>query len=226
MDSYYKGCVTHSRLKPSINAFTYNYYMIMKKINQNSATPEYYDMASLLVRSNYTIKEYFKECDVYWLSEPGIFGKHFNPISFWYFIKDNIIQTILVTVTNTPWNEKILYEIPNDDVTKVWKLMHVSPFNPQRNQYYLFKTNQTRGFEFDNLNINWNILLYDRDDTLVLYVDMKLKKHRKPLFITFNFIMIIIYIYYQALLMWFRNFPLYSHEPRRSGNEYFTCKNN
>ena len=101
MDSYYKGCVTHSRLKPSINAFTYNYYMIMKKINQNSATPEYYDMVSLLVKSNYTIKEYFKECDVHWLSEPGIFGKHFNPISFWYFIKDNIIQTILVTVTNS-----------------------------------------------------------------------------------------------------------------------------
>jgi len=53
--------------------------------------------------------------------------------------------------------------------------------------------------------------LYDRDDTLVLYVDMNLKKDCKPVFITFNFIIIIIYIYYQAFLMWLRNFPLYKH---------------
>lgn len=215
MESYYKGYVTHSRLKPSVNTFKYNYYMIMNKINQNNAITEYYGMVTSLLKSNYAIKEYFQECDVHWLSEPGIFGKHFNPISFWYFIKDNIIQTILVTVTNTPWHENTLYEIPIDDMTKVWKLMHVSPFNPPRNQYYLFKTNQVCGSAFDNLNISWNILLYDHDDTLVLYVDMKLKKHRKPMFITFNFIIIIIYIYYQALIMWLHNFPLYSHEPRR-----------
>lgn len=187
--------------------------MVLYKVKKYNNDKYYNVMISRLLKSNCEVKKYYADCDIYWLAEPGFFGYRFNPISFWYFVKDDIIQTVLATISNTPWGEEILCEIPKDNITKLWKIMHVSPFNPPRDQYYLFNTNHIRKSEFEQSFINWHLSLHNSDGTFVISADMRLKRSYKPKFLSFNFIIIIIRIYYQAFLLWICNFPVYYHIP-------------
>jgi len=118
---YFSGPVYHGRVFPDKNSFRYNYDMIMIGCNGIKPPEEFKLMLKELDKTNYEIKEEIDQCKIFWLSEPGMFGMKFNPISFWYIVKDNFIKCILVTVSNTPWNENILYQVPIDNTTKVWK---------------------------------------------------------------------------------------------------------
>jgi DUF1365 family protein len=206
------------RTKPRLNSFLYNYAMVLYKADDSSSETDanYLRMCSQLSRSKYSIKDSYKDCDVYWLAEPGFFNYRFNPISFWYFIDRGggmRIRSILALVSNTPWGEEILYELSVNSNEKLWKKMHVSPFNPPRDQYYLFQSNHSCNKSFDLTKIDWKLSLYGKDDSLVLIADMKLIQTKCPQIITFSFILIIIRIYWQAFLMWLRSFPYYEHKP-------------
>lgn len=186
---------------------------------KNPVNRYYKSMLKELMKSDMQIREGHTCCDVYWLTEPGILGYRFNPISMWYFVKEEKIVTIIANVSNTPWGEEVLYEVPVNNSTKVWKQLHVSPFNPPRNQYYLFNTNINKGGIFDPATIRLDISLFDKDDSLVLSANMKLVAVKTPKYIFFNFIIIIFRIYYQALLLWLGKFPLYYHIAKDSKNE-------
>ena len=213
----FSGSVYHIRILSDKNSFRYSYDMVMIGCNGIKYPEEFKLMLKELNKTNFDIKEEIDQCKIFWLSEPGLFGMRFNPISFWYIVKDNIIKCILVTVTNTPWGESILYEIPNDSTKKVWKKMHVSPFNPPSDQYYLFKTNMNVGdfFCLDN-KIQWNLKLYNSDNTLVIMADMNLDSNNTHQYITKNFIITIIRIYWQAFLLWIKKTPLYNHEKKQN----------
>ncbi len=187
--------------------------MMMYKNPKN----RYFDnLVDELKRSDMKIRDEYTTCDIYWLTEPGILGYRFNPISLWYFVRDDKILTIIANVSNTPWGEEILYEVPVNNSIKVWKQLHVSPFNPPRNQYYLFNTNINKGDTFNPTTLYWDISLFDKDDSLVLSANMKLMAVQTPKYIFFNFLIIIFRIYYQALLLWMGKFPVYNHIARDS----------
>ncbi len=232
--AYYSGSVIHVRSQPRLNSFKYNYAMVLykiiinKDINSSSSnrcsSKHYRAMIKMLEASDYKTKDFYHECDIYWLAEPGMLGYRFNPISFWYFIspssagREERIKSILATVSNTPWGEEILYDLPINNSVKLWKRMHVSPFNPPRDQYYLFNSNhecnQVCSRDFEEPSIDWRLTLYNKDESLVLSADMRLKRAQTmPYFIAFNFILIAIRIYYQAFLMWLKKFPYHEHKP-------------
>lgn len=208
----FSGPVYHRRVIPRPNGFKYNYDMVM--IGCNSANPpsDLQHMLGELDKSDFSIKQTINQCKVYWLTEPGLFGMRFNPISYWYIVRDSKIVCILVTVSNTPWGESILYEIPKINTTKVWKKMHVSPFNPPSGQYYVFHTNQNVGDILClDTKIHWNLKLYNADDSFVLEADMVLHSLNHHTYVVKNAIITILRIYWQALLLWVSRFPLYDH---------------
>ena len=137
---------------------------------------------------------------------------------------DGITKLLLLLLDNTYQSNKknytkstsLLYEVPVNNSIKVWKQLHVSPFNPSRNQYYLFNTNINKGDTFNPATLYWDISLFDTDDSLVLSANMKLMAVRTPKYIFFNFLIIIFRIYYQALLLWMGKFPVYNHIARDS----------
>ena len=79
------------------------------------------------------------------------FGFQMNPVSF-YFVYDNDSTSSLVNVVaevhNTPWNERYCYVLepqqwtgPSDELRRLEKSLHVSPFMPM-NQDYIWRFKQ------------------------------------------------------------------------------------
>jgi DUF1365 family protein len=79
------------------------------------------------------------------LSHLRHFGFSFNPVSFYYCFDstDSFIETIVAEITNTPWNERHAYVLPQHQSLKYsqglrfrfGKVFHVSPFMPMNLQY-------------------------------------------------------------------------------------------
>ena len=77
--------------------------------------------------------------DVVLQTMPRMFGYVFNPVSFWYFLKDETLAAVLCEVNNT-FGEKHYYWLKqNQDLNKQWisadKEFHVSPFFDLHGQY-------------------------------------------------------------------------------------------
>ena len=70
------------------------------------------------------------------LSQPRSFGVAFNPVSFYYCLRDDGdgVDSVLAEVTNTPWGERHCYLLRARDGSstllegKFAKQLHVSPF--------------------------------------------------------------------------------------------------
>ncbi len=68
------------------------------------------------------------------LSQIGVLGFAFNPVSFYYCFDENAEQVVAVVaeITNTPWNERHAYVLRADDQPRMEfsfaKVFHVSPF--------------------------------------------------------------------------------------------------
>ena len=119
------------------------------------------------------------------LTLPTQFGFYFNPVSIFYCFnkENNMIETIVLEVHNTPWMETHLYILPffnrNDNklYTATWdKAFHVSPF---------YKMNYKYIWSFTNPNINkksvfksFGSLLRDKHNENGTIKGNDIKKHK------------------------------------------------
>jgi DUF1365 family protein len=159
------------------------------------------------------------------------FGFCFNPVSFYYcFNKDGSLHSILAEITNTPWNERKAYVLDMGHAEAFHKLkrftfkkaFHVSPFMPMDIQYdwkfslpndrllVQMKNMGEHNMIFDamlsmkKVEINKSTLRH----TLVKYSPMTLK--------------VIFRIYYQALKLWWKKVPFYSHPNKQEASTHST----
>lgn len=160
------------------------------------------------------------------LTHMRYFGYGFNPASFYYCFnkQDSELQAIVVEVNNTPWGEQHCYVLPaksNPDGNKrqrfhLSKEFHVSPFNPMDQNYDWRFTSPDEHLAVHMENWRHNEKVFDatlsldaRDinagslsKTLVQFPLMTMK--------------VIGAIYYQALKLWLKRTPLYTHPDKIS----------
>lgn len=149
------------------------------------------------------------------------FGYGFNPVSFYYCFdkQDTHLQVIVAEVNNTPWGEQHYYILPvNPDKPEathhqyqLQKEFHVSPFNPM-DQDYDWRFNTPDGHLAVHME-NW------RDGNKIFDASLSLKaqeicsRNLAKALMKFPVMTIKVTaaIYYQALKLWFKRTPLYTH---------------
>ena len=149
------------------------------------------------------------------------FGYVFNPVSFYYCFDptDSFVDTIVAEITNTPWGERHTYVLPreknisssNDLHFRFGKDFHISPYMPMdiRYDWSFITPGQNLHVHMENIQNEHKIF------------DATLNLHRKPLnamtcarvltrypLMTFK---VIIIIYWQALLLFLKRTPFYTH---------------
>jgi len=155
------------------------------------------------------------------LTNISYFGHCFNPVTFYYcFDKEENLKFVISEITNTPWNERHSQVFPIDSNSpstfKFNKEFHVSPFMPMAMDYtWIFHSPDER----------LEVLMQNRlKGESHLFFDSTLSLKSRPLntknvltsFITFPFMTFKTgaAIYYQALVLFLKKIPFYTHPPK------------
>lgn len=151
------------------------------------------------------------------------FGYGFNPVSFYYcYAKDNqTLVAIVAEITNTPWNEQHCYVLPiqqshsNALHFEFDKSFHVSPFNSM-NQHYAWR------FTKLDKTLAIHMQVFEQGE---LHFDATLSLERQPIssanlagkLLKFPFMTskVVGAIYLQALKLWLKRTPFYSHPSKQ-----------
>jgi len=159
------------------------------------------------------------------LTHMRYFGYIFNPVTFYYCYDSSgtTVQTVLAEITNTPWKERHAYVLPvvtatrNDTVMRFefGKEFHVSPFWPMDMSYdwRLNVPGEHLRIHMDNLQQKDGTTRRVFDATLTLQreeissASLSRALYRYPLMTA----KVSGAIYWQALRLWFRRTPFFTH---------------
>ena len=237
-NSWLEAKVHHKRFAPKVNQFSYKAYFMVLDMDQlhspsalfsvNKANLlSYRDKDHGLRKKNHSATAWAKslfaeqkqEIDqLFLLSMPRVLGYLFNPVSFWFGIKNQRLVGVIAEVNNT-FNQTHSYIcIPKDNQTiekECWfwadKCFHVSPFYKREGAYR---------FNFhigDDGHLCVKIHYYIQNQ-LQLITSIKGKRHtlstlntlKSFVFVPFLTIKVISLIHYQALIVLnFLKFPQY-----------------
>ncbi|MCB5162549.1 DUF1365 domain-containing protein [Marinomonas algarum] len=152
------------------------------------------------------------------------FGFIINPITVYYcFDEEEQLQAMLLEVTNTPWNEKIAYVLRCDPSQKKQRIifdkdMHVSPFHPMEH-FYDWRSNapdEKLAVHMENKELTGEQCVFDATLTLSR---TPLTSHSMAK-VLFNYPVMTMKvawgIYWQALKLWLKKVPFYSHPDQSS----------
>ncbi len=159
------------------------------------------------------------------------FGFEMNPVSFFYCfdLDGERVEAIIAEVNNTPWGEQHIYVIPANGeesepqkrivIDRLRKAFHVSPFMPMDMEYrMLFTVPQTSlGVKMQNFQSGERKF------------DVSMLLERVPIngwslnWILLRFplmtVQVFAGIYWQALKLYFKGAPFYSHSKPTSNSE-------
>jgi len=149
------------------------------------------------------------------------FGLGFNPVSFYYCFdaKGERVETIVAEVTNTPWNERHVYVLPDADNEghgnsrrhRLAKHFHVSPFIGMDIRY---------DWRFTHPGSALNVHMEDYQDGAKLFdATLTLERQRitaarlATVLLAFPFMTARVLggIYWQALRLWLKRIPFHTH---------------
>ena len=149
------------------------------------------------------------------------FGYITNPLTTYYcYDADETLRAIVANVNNTPWGESHAYVLPVDTSVgkeqakhscEFQKAFHVSPFNPMNMQYRWVSHNPTNKI-FIHLE-NWCEQQKIMDATLSLSAESISAKRLSWALIQYPFmtVKVVSLIYWQALKLWLKKVPFFSH---------------
>lgn len=181
-----------------------------------------------------TLQSHGVRCDIgaiRLLTQFRHFGFEMNPVSFFYcFSPDgNRVEAIIAEVNNTPWGEQHIYVIPASGteaeeqkrivMERLKKAFHVSPFMPMDMEYRMLFTipEQQLGVKMQNFQSGERkfdvSMLLDRVPITAWSLNWILI--RFPLMS----VQVFAGIYWQALKLYFKGAPYFSHSKKSSDSE-------
>lgn len=149
------------------------------------------------------------------------FGYCFNPVSFYFCFdrNDQNVETIVAEVNNTPWGETHCYVLqeqtnqgfPSGKSYEFEKTFHVSPFMPMEVAYNWHITDPGRSLTIHMENISGEGKFFDA--TMVLQRKEIQRASLGRLLWRYPFMTgkVITAIHWNALLLWLKRTPTYTH---------------
>jgi DUF1365 family protein len=159
-------------------------------------------------------------------------GYVFNPVSYFYCLDPNSehIEAVVAEVNNTPWAERHMYvlsaknkitrknEPPFSQRYQVAKCFHVSPFMPMDLNYEWCFTTPTEHLSV-HMNLSKEEKIFDATLTLARQSITCFNLLRILIAYPFHTLKISIAIHWQAVLLWVKKIPFYSHPSKKSNNQ-------
>ncbi len=229
------GSIRHERYLPREHNFEYPFFMWLLNLKQVGRLPDlgiWFSprrfALSRFKRSDYlgspeiplhtAVKQRMEqltgvvvEGNVYGLLNLNTLGLYFSPVNFYFgYTADGTCSHFLAEVSNTPWNERHHYAFTVDgeslDIRHA-KQFHVSPFNPDDQQYHWVAT-----LAGDNISID---IAVDDDRGHVFKAMLNLKNtpltlanvRRQLLRRPFMTGLTLFGIYWQALRIYLKKIP-------------------
>lgn len=242
----YEGVVRHQRLSPVEHGFDYRVFLLYLDLGELPQAIDYAPLASAL----HPALAWFRRADhfgdrevsladavrdlvekrsghrpagsVRLLTHLRYFGYVFNPVSFYYcFTPDDVLDTVVAEVDNTPWGERHLYVLPRRDSVEEGSLrfrfpkaFHVSPFMGMEQVYdWRFSLPGERlrvemqSEENGQLVFEATLALKRRELTRATVGEALIRYPAMTARVTGA-------IYWQALRLWWKGAPFFNH-PRR-----------
>jgi uncharacterized protein len=157
------------------------------------------------------------------------FGYGFNPVSFYYCFdeQDEKIETIVCEVNNTPWGEQHLYVLPRTEDRGQGdhmqflhsKEFHVSPFMPMDIDYDWRFTKPSELLNVHMENYRQGLKLFDATLTLERTTISSFNLARILVQYPWVTAKVVVGIYFEALRLWLKKTPLYSHPDKKEAPE-------
>ena len=237
----YKGTIRHRRYAPRAHAFRYRcffMYLDLAELDRVLAQSPLWSRGRFALarfkRSDFlagktdldeTVRDLVQQetgrrpsGPVRLLANLRYFGFIINPITcfFCFDARGERLETIVLEVTNTPWQKRISYVLPCDPLAGVQRIrfnkaLHVSPFLPMNMQYEWRGNTPGKGI---SINIDNSI-----DQEKVFDATLRLQReeltaanlNRTLLAYPFMTVKVLAAIYWQALRLALKRVPFFTH---------------
>jgi DUF1365 family protein len=244
----YKGWVRHRRVHPKAHEFRYRTFMMYLDLSEldtvfddsilwsnKKATLAYFRRSDYMGDPEIPLDEsvrlkvkeetgQYPTARICILTNLRYFGFSFNPISCYYIFDENdVLETIISEVSNTPWKEKHYYVLscdPNKKIQRInfEKTFHVSPFHPM-DHFYQWKSNSPDKKAFIHME-NWKendkifdaTLLLERTEITASSLTLTL------LAFPFMTLKVVAMIYLQAMKLLVKRIPIHDHPLKKHKN--------
>ncbi|WP_241505918.1 DUF1365 domain-containing protein [Parahaliea mediterranea] len=159
------------------------------------------------------------EGPIYLLANLRYFGFSMNPIACYYcFNRDESqLDWIVAEVTNTPWKERHSYVLEGPEPARQWlrrdfsKAFHVSPFQPMNMHYHWRSNTPADSLRLHLANSADGERVFDACLSLSARPWTRANLHRALLRYPAMTAQVGLGIYWQALKLYAKGMPLYSH---------------
>jgi DUF1365 family protein len=241
----YEGRVEHARATPVAHAFGYRLFMLYLDLDElphlfagrwfwssKRRAPAYFRRADYLGDPREPLAASVRRVvaaatgrqltgPIRLLTHLRYFGCCFNPVSFYYCFEATgvAVETIVAEVHNTPWNERYCYVLDADGVSATRfttdKALHVSPFMPMEASYDWAISAPAERLTIAMRCASAGERLFTAALALrrreISGVTLAAMLARFP----FMTLRVVVAIYWQALRLWWRRCPTYTHPSKR-----------